>query len=359
MAKFSANYGEARVKFLAASEAASARVEPFRNPITGPNGEPLVTDVAVLGPDDAELVLLLCSGTHGAEGFAGSAIQTGLLRDGIASRLPDSVRLVMIHALNPFGFAHLRRATEDNVDLNRNFVDHTTDCPANPAYDTLATVIALRSCSRLAAWGSLIRLRWYGLIHGRANLRAAISDGQYTHPDGLFYGGQSETWSNRTFRAIVSRHLTDAARVAFVDLHTGLGPFGYGEIIMGELKWSPSYERAVSWWGDRVKSVKADESVSTDMTGAIKFALHDQLPDTEITAVTLEFGTFPGAKVLQAMQAENWLHHHGGADHPRAGTIKAEMRRVFYPGTDDWKEQVWRQGQEVVDQALAGLAGEG
>ena len=30
----------------------------------------------------------------------------------------------MIHALNPFGFAHLRRANEDNVDLNRNFVDH-------------------------------------------------------------------------------------------------------------------------------------------------------------------------------------------------------------------------------------------
>ena len=58
------------------------------------------------------------------------------------------------------------------------------------------------------------------------------------------------------------------------------------------------------------------------------------------------------------MQAENWLHHHGGADHPRAGAIKAEMRRVFYPDTDDWKDRVWRQGKEVVDRTLAGLSRE-
>ena len=133
---FSSDYSEARVKFLAACDAASVPVEHFRNPETGPNGEPLYTDVAVLGPNDAERVLLLCSGTHGVEGFAGSAIQTGLLSEEITARLPDGVRLVMIHALNPFGFAHLRRVNEDNVDLNRNFVDHAAPrspirvCPA-------------------------------------------------------------------------------------------------------------------------------------------------------------------------------------------------------------------------------------
>ncbi len=44
--------------------ATNARVEHFRNPETGPNGEPLFTDVTVLGPIDAERVLLLSSGTH-------------------------------------------------------------------------------------------------------------------------------------------------------------------------------------------------------------------------------------------------------------------------------------------------------
>ena len=353
---FSADYGEARAKFLAACDATNAPVEPFRNPNTGPSGEPLFTDVAALGPVDADRALLLCSGTHGVEGFAGSAIQTGLLRDGITSRLPDGVRLVMIHALNPFGFAHLRRANDDNVDLNRNFVDHAVTHPANPAYEALASAIALRYCSRLAAWVSLIRLQCYGLIHGRAKLRAAISSGQYTHPDGLFYGGPAETWSNRTFRAVVSRHLADAARVAFVDLHTGLGPFGHGEVMVSADPGSAEHRRALAWWGERVKSVTAGESVSTYLTGATKLSFDHLRASAEVTAATLEFGTFPAVTVLRAMQAENWLHHHGGADHPRAAAIKAEMRRVFYPDTDDWKDRVWQQGRAVAAQALAGLA---
>ena len=32
------------------------------------------------------------------------------------------LRCVLLHALNPFGFAWRRRVNEDNVDLNRNFL---------------------------------------------------------------------------------------------------------------------------------------------------------------------------------------------------------------------------------------------
>ena len=80
------------------------------------------------------------------------------------------------------------------------------------------------------------------------------------------------------------------------------------------------------------------------------------VPQSEITAVSLEFGTSSLVTVLRAMQAENWLHHHGGADHPRAAKIKTEMRRVFYPDADDWKSLVWHQANEVVEKALVGLS---
>jgi hypothetical protein len=30
-----------------------------------------------------------------------------------------------------------------------------------------------------------------------------MSGGQYTHPDGVFYGGLSPTWSRRTLEAIL------------------------------------------------------------------------------------------------------------------------------------------------------------
>ena len=354
---YSANYAEeARAKFLDACNAAGVTVDSFENPNTGPEGGPLYTDVAVLGPSDATAALALGSATHGVEGFAGSAIQTGLLRDGMASRLAEGVRVVMIHAINPYGFAHLRRVNEDNVDLNRNFVDHSKPYPSNPRYESLAKAIAPEANSAISAAASFARLTCYGAIHGQAALQAAISGGQYTHPDGLFFGGRFETWSNKTVRTIAQRHLHGAGRVAFVDFHTGLGPYGYGEVISHDPPGSPAYVRAVAWWGDRTKAARAAESVSADLRGTIKLALSEMLPGAEVTAVSLEFGTVPLRHVLRAMQAENWLHHHGGKDHPRAEKIKAEMRRVFYPDTDDWKADVWPQGNQVVFQALAGLS---
>ncbi len=352
---FSDDYGEARSKFLGACGATDIQVESFQNPNAGPKGEPLFTDVANLGPREANAVLVLGSGTHGVEGFCGSGLQTGLLREGLASRLKAGQRVVMIHAMNPYGFAHLRRVNEDNVDLNRNFVNHSEPHPENPNYDALANVIAPKTYWPIASGVSLARLRFHQVIHGKAALQAAITSGQYAHPQGLFYGGRCAVWSNKTFATIVQRELADAARVVFVDFHTGLGLYGHGEIITNDLTGSPAYKRAVTWWGGRVETTRNGGAVGAALTGPIKAALTDMLPQSEVTAVSLEFGTSSPVTVLRAMQAENWLHHHGAADHPRAAKIKTEMRRVFYPDADDWKALVWRQADEVVGKALIGL----
>ena len=356
---FSNDYGEARSKFLDACGATDIQVESFQNPNAGPKGEPLYIDVTNLGPREAKAVLVLGSGTHGVEGFCGSGIQTGLLREDLTSRLKADQRVVMIHAMNPYGFAHLRRVNEDNVDLNRNFVDHSKPPPGNPDYDALANVIAPKAYWPIASGVSLARLRFHQVIYGKAALQTAITSGQFTHPQGLFYGGQFAVWSNKTFATIVQRELAGAARVAFVDFHTGLGPYGHGEIITNDLPGSPAYKRAVTWWGERVKTTKGGGAVSADLTGPIKVALSVMLPQSEVTAVSLEFGTFPPMTVFRAMQAENWLHHHSGADHPRSAKIKTEMRRVFYPDTDDWKALVWRQADEVAGKGLIGLSDAG
>jgi hypothetical protein len=118
---------------------------------------------------------------------------------------------------------------------------------------------------------------------------------------------------------------------------------------------SPAHARALNWWGERVKTSKAGESVSADLSGTLKDAFFEMLPRAELTAGTLEFGTFQAIQVLHAMQAENWLHHHGGPGHRRATRIKAAMRHAFYPDSDNWKTKVWDQGCEVVEQAMASL----
>ena len=63
------------------------------------------------------------SGTHGVEGYCGSGIQIGFLKEGLFAELPDDMSVVLLHAMNPYGFSNDRRVNEDNVDLNRNFLD--------------------------------------------------------------------------------------------------------------------------------------------------------------------------------------------------------------------------------------------
>ncbi len=352
---FLSDYKEARSKFLEASNAIGARIESFKNPNSGPEGELLYTDVALIGPEDAKAILVLGSGTHGVEGFAGSGIQTGLLQHGIASSLKPNMSIVMIHAINPYGFAHLRRFNEDNVDLNRNFADHTKPYPPNHGYNELANAISPKSISFWSNVKTGLSLFWYRLKNGKSKLKVAISSGQYTHPQGLFYGGQSQAWSNKIIRSITSSYLSNAERVVFVDFHTGLGPYGYAEVILNEEEESPACKRAMEWWGDRVKATGSGKSVSAHLEATLKLDFYKMLPDAEVTSVSLEFGTLPEMKVFWALRAENWLHYYGGKGHPDAKRIKDNLLRAFYPDKEDWKSQVWKQGKEVVEQALVHL----
>jgi len=103
---FAATYDEARTKFIEAASSKGATMNSYELPsIKGPRGESLTTDVAKIGDDSAENVLLIISGTHGVEGYAGSGCQVGLLQDEVFKEFPKNTSIVLIHSLNPYGFA--------------------------------------------------------------------------------------------------------------------------------------------------------------------------------------------------------------------------------------------------------------
>jgi hypothetical protein len=128
----------AREAFLAAARVAGARLSSQVLPDhRGPAGESLAIDAAALGPAEPESLLLLISGTHGVEGLAGSGCEVGVLLDELHGALPAGGGALLIQALNPHGFAWLRRGNEHNIDLNRNGLDFCGPLPENPAYDAL------------------------------------------------------------------------------------------------------------------------------------------------------------------------------------------------------------------------------
>jgi len=355
---FAADYSEARRKFRDAAVRAGATLQTHVNSGTrGPNGEELATDVARLEPRGASRVLLTISATHGAEGFCGSGAQVGSFEASLGRELPPDTALVAVHAINPYGFAWLRRVTEDNVDLNRNFVDHGGQLPTNPGYNELADAICPADWSDGARQVARERLEDYGRKHGSAALQFAITAGQYNHGDGVFFGGVRPTWSRATLFTVVSEHAARARRIAIIDFHTGLGPWGYGEPIVAHGPQSPALTRARQWYGDRITVPALGNSTSADVRGDILSGVEHRYRDIEVTGLALEYGTLPFTQVLDAVRADNWLHARGKLESPQGREIKANMREAFYGDRDDWKSMIFEQALAAQRNALCGLTG--
>jgi hypothetical protein len=355
---FSESYAEARAKFCRAAAETGGAIRSWLNPnARGPKGERLYLDTARFGPADAENMLVLISSTHGVEGHCGSGAQIAWLTTGGPDKLPKDTGALIVHAINPYGFAWTRRVNEDNVDLNRNFVDHDKAYPKNDGYLAIADAILPQEWTEESQAETLRVFASYAQKHGAFALQGAISSGQYTHPDGIFFGGAKATWSNRTIRQIARAELSQARRVAVIDFHTGLGPFGHGELICAVPPSAKSFPRARAWYGDELTSPEGGTSTSAIVVGIMTDAFPQELPDAEVTPVAIEYGTYSTPEVLGAVRADNWLHHRGDLGSPLARALKADMRERFFPAGDKWREMVWSRADQTIGWALKGLAG--
>jgi hypothetical protein len=354
---FPADYRSGRHAFITACENSGvdviARVHPDAK---GRDGRPLFLDTAIVGQRNAGKALLLISATHGVEGYFGSGVQTGLMREGLVNRVPKDSKVVLLHALNPYGFSWDRRVNEDNADINRNFVDFTHP-PRNEPYERLAAEISPRDISPNAMAKANAKLTEYLKSHGAFALQETISRGQYKFADGVYYGGSRESWSAMMLKDVVHENLSRVEKLVVIDFHTGLGEFGAGEMITEDLPGSPAYARARAMWGARLASSEAGESVSAPLTGTIDHAFPAWIPKTELTFAALEVGTRPTRDVFKALRKDNWLHCFADRRHRHrdAEAIRRELRDAFYPDTAVWKRMVWKHACEVVEAALKAL----
>jgi len=359
-AAFSARYAQARVKFLEGAATAGLAIRSFEHPLKGRDGETLAMDVALDGPADAHSLLIVSSACHGVEGYCGSGVQVFATHDAEwrAKARDAGVAVLYIHALNPHGFSHVRRVTNENVDLNRNFQDFSQPLPVNAAYaeihDLLLPAQWPPTAENTAAIGNYIA------SNGQLKFQAAVSQGQYQFADGLFYGGTAPTWSNTTLREVLRTYGRQAKRIAWIDLHTGLGPSGVGERIFACKDDKAAFERAKAWWDPkgetRITSIYDGSSTSAFLTGLMWISIYEECPQAEYTGIAMEYGTLPFNDVSQALRADHWLHQHPEAPAAQHAAIKQQLMDAFYTDTDAWRGQIISQARQAMFQAVDGLA---
>lgn len=355
-AHFSTTYAQAREKFLQAARQRGLAVQSHLHPAQrGAAGEALAMDVARLGAPDAGAVLLVTSATHGVEGFCGSGCQVALLHDDeLLARMERSgVAVVLVHAVNPYGFSHLRRVNEDSIDLNRNFLDYAQPLPDNPGYAEVHPLVLPAQWPPTAE--AAAALDAYIVRHGARQYQAAVTSGQSTHPDGLFYAGRAPAWSNTTLRGVLREHAGQAARVAWIDIHTGLGPLGHGEKIFAGRNDAAELARARACWGADVFSPFSGDSFSAAVRGPAASCIHDECPAAQTIAIGLEFGTVPFADIMFAMRGDQWLTNHPDTPAPERRRIKQALFDAFCIDTPEWRGMVAAQSRVAMLQALQAL----
>jgi hypothetical protein len=360
---FCADYHADRAAFLADVEGFAQRtsrsLQLHQHIVDGERD--LVVTAAELSGRRPERLYVLCTGIHGIEGFAGSAIARQLLRGSLDRLDPANTSLLIVHALNPHGLAHFQRVNGNNVDLNRNCEAHAealfgTD---SSAFQAIAPLLAPQRLCR-ATFGSrmFFTLALLGVLrrHGAATLRQASLAGQYVEPHAVFFGGHRVEPEIAFFQALFERLVQRHAEVLLTDLHTGYGARGEAYPLFG-LADSPEF-RVFTDLG--VTDSRGDDKAYTvhgDLVGYCYKTAKRVRPAGVFNGLVIELGT-GSLSVLDQMRdlytvvSENQLRQHGAVDAATAQRVRNEFRELFYPSCAQWRAQAVRVGTLAVERLL-------
>ncbi len=341
---YAETYSEARQKFLAATADAT---EHFHDSII----DDLTIDTAIYEAPNPKNILIIVSGTHGVEGYSGSAVQLRFLAH-FRPQLNEQTTLVLIHALNPYGFAHSRRVNHHGIDLNRNFHDaveaYTTGNDAiDAAFDTLYPLLTPRR-NRQAEW--IETVRFYGSILPTvlraklsgtyAALKNAIAGGQYRYPDAPFYGGDGTEKEVEIFHRILTEATKGHEQLLLLDCHTGLGKRGEAVYFTANHPESDAFGRLKeiepSFTSITAHGQQSDEIYEAKGT-LIQYALRHSLAQKSC-AFGLDIGTIPNIPLLKRIVAENQVWHHPDTPSPITKKVRENFREGFYPSDSVWRK---------------------
>lgn len=361
------DYHSSRQAFIEEAHRAGASVAAF--PLQPGSEQALSTDVAFFGGNPSAPLVFIASGTHGIEGYAGAACQLRFMENHARRYAQSGLGFVLVHAVNPWGFFHDRRVTQEGVDLNRNFIDFQRNEGAtikmteekeavevSAGYGAYHGVLLEHFRPLPSGWRNEARLLAGALTaRQRKRIKAAITHGQHSHPTGLFFGGQAATRSRKVWESIVQTYSAGRTTVVLLDLHTGLGPHGHGELLSYLPPTSRGFQEMNAWLHGEMVSMAQGDAVSAAVAGTLTEGF-DRLASGESFAIGLEFGTRAALPVLYALRLDHWVADHAGPLSPAwREKARSAMRRAFRPDDPRWLAMVFSRFEQVMDWIAEGL----
>lgn len=296
-------------------------------------------------------LLIMISGTHGVEGFTGSAIQRYLAEQGLPL---DRTSVLMVHGFNLWGFKNLRRVNENNIDLNRNFViDRNHFKPDDSDYAKLNDFLNPQTpgSAGFIAHAVFIGRAVMNIVqYSIESLRASILKGQYSFENGLFYGGREPQAQDLLIEQLIQRYIKNQKKVFLIDLHTGYGERSKLHLLAGRAA-DPNSQNLKKVFSESeidFSDKKKFYAVEGEMLTYFANRIAQKIPQAEVVGITFEYGTLDSQKTLGSIESlrrmvlENQNFHHP-ADEAASSEIKSLYREMFYPSDADWRLSVLNQ----------------
>ena len=359
---FSDSYCIARQRFIKLATGSGAELKAWTLPgHTSPEGEPLIMDTAYFGAPSAEKLLLMICGTHGQEAQSGAACILQWIDKGYYHELPPNVAVLVVHGLNPYGWAWSSRSNENNVDLNRNFFDHRSH-PDSPLYERFAACMYSNDIS--PAGIERVGNRINELV-AEIGLEAAIqtlSAGQYRYPTALNYGGTEKEWSHQTLETLFEQYVHGKRWVYSVEWHTGLGEYAKPFYICQSAAGSAARDRAERCFGrDEIGAGENPHEVNVSYQGLLLTWTEQQVEQTggQFCGAVIEWGTYDMDTVTAALLIDRWLRFEcEDRDSPEAISAQTRMMELFSPTALTWRKAVLDQSDKIYRSMHANLLAE-
>ena len=295
-------------------------------------------------------LLVLTTGVHGMEGYIGSAMLDIFFEEIYPTIDTSKTGILIVANVNPYGMKYMRRYNENNVDLNRNFIEdwENFDLSSNTEYPKVDKFLQPTGKMGNAFWHEVsfyLSLAKEAIFTGADTISDALLTGQYEYPDGVYYGGNGDEASTTYLKGVFAECIDgEYENIIHVDIHSGYGP-RYNMVIFNSVGDPTSEADSKAQLGyDYIIAQDSEDFYVTygDTTDYFYRLLKSKESDKSLYSTCFEFGTIGDGFFDSILSLKYTVDENRQNKFPTNNKITAEIVRqnyleLFYPTETEWR----------------------
>ena len=295
-------------------------------------------------------LIVLTTGVHGIEGYIGSVMLDVFFEEIYPNIDTNTTGILIVANINPYGMKYMRRYNENNVDLNRNFIEDwsTFDLSSNTEYPKVDKFLQPTGKMGNGFWhevGFYFSLAKEAIFKGADTITNALLTGQYEYEQGVYYGGNGDEASTTYLKGVFSECIDgEYENIVHIDIHSGYGP-RYDMVIFNSVQ-DPTLEEDAKemFQYDYIIAQNSDDFYVTygDTTDYFYRLLKSKNSTKTLYSTCFEFGTIGDGTLdsilsLKYTVDENRQHWYPTNNKITQEIVKQNYLELFYPTETNWR----------------------